>query len=112
MACAVGLSVIEFIMDNGVLNNVKKMGEYFKTELHNILNDYPNILKDVRGVGLMIALQFRGPAGPALMGLLDKGVLALTAGKPNLRFLPPYIIKKDEIDFAITSLKEVLSEVS
>ncbi len=112
LACAVGISVIDFIIENDILNNVKKMGEYFKTELNNLLNLYPNILKDVRGVGLMIALQFRGPAGPALMGLLDKGVLALTAGKPNLRFLPPYIITKDEIDFAISSLKEVLGEVS
>ena len=112
LACAVGISVIDFIIENDILNNVKKMGEYFKAELNNLLNLYPNILKDVRGVGLMIALQFRGPAGPALMGLLDKGVLALTAGKPNLRFLPPYIITKDEIDFAISSLKEVLGEVS
>ena len=112
LSCAVGISVIEYIMKNDILDNVKKMGKYFTQELNYLVDDYPSILKDVRGVGLMIALQFRGSAGPALMGLLDRGILALTAGKPNLRFLPPYIISKKEIDHTILSLKEILDEIS
>ena len=64
---------------------------------------------EVRGLGLMIGVEFRGEAAPVLKGLKDKGILAVKAGDKVLRLLPPLVVKRAEIRQLLTALDEVLA---
>ena len=67
------------------------------------------MVKEIRGRGLMIGIELNGPAGPYLQALLEKNVLAISAGKKVLRLLPPLTISKEELTQGIDAMIEVLS---
>lgn len=118
LACAAALETLRIIDEDGLLDNCKKMGSYFKTRLMELKDKYPNVIGDVRGVGLMIAMEIVDEDGrpDAKMTAeikekaLDRDVLLLTCGSDHnvVRFIAPLIITEKEIDIVIDVIDDIL----
>ena len=109
-ACSVALAVMEQIYKKGFLNNVKKISKYFHSELNKIKNEYPDIIKDVRGVGLLIGLQLFEDQTKFVKKLMDNKLLTIRAAENVIRVLPPLNVKKKEIDLSIEIIRKVCKE--
>jgi len=105
LACATALASIEFIEKNNLVKRSYEMGDYFIKKLENI---HTPLIKDIRGKGLMIGIELKEKAGKYVKELMDRGIIALLAGKYVIRLLPPLIIGKEEIDYVVKALEEVL----
>ena len=105
VCCAGALSVLEQL-DDAMLTSVKEKGEYLKAELLKI----PGVL-EVRGLGMMLGVGISPEivAGQKVTELLENGLLCLTAGHNTIRLLPPLTITKEEMDKALSIMKEVLA---
>ncbi|MFD2616197.1 aspartate aminotransferase family protein [Terrilactibacillus laevilacticus] len=120
IACAAGLAVIELLQD-GWLENAQNMGEYFIEQLKTCAVSYPSI-RDIRGLGLMIGMEFiteeGKPDSKTVSNLqakaLEKGLLLLNCGvdKNVIRFIPPVIVTKADIDLAVSIINESLKEIT
>ena len=105
LVCAAANAVLDTVGDGQFLEQVKEKGEYLKKGILSIGS--PNIL-GVRGMGLMLAIIVEDGKHAAYANkLLEKGVIGLTAGKNAVRLLPPLTISKEEMDEALTIMKEV-----
>ena len=105
IVCAAANAVLDTVGDGQFLEQVKEKGEYLKNGILSIGS--PNIL-GVRGMGLMLAIIVEDGKHAAYANkLLEKGVIGLTAGKNAVRLLPPLTISKEEMDEALTIMKEV-----
>ncbi|HIY39081.1 MAG TPA: aspartate aminotransferase family protein [Candidatus Agathobaculum merdigallinarum] len=105
LVCAAANAVLDTVGDGQFLQQVKEKGEYLKNGILSIGS--PNIL-GVRGMGLMLAIIVEdGKHAVFANKLIEKGVLALTAGKNAVRLLPPLTISREEMDEALTIMKEV-----
>ena len=105
LVCAAANAVLDTVWDGQFLAQVKEKGEYLKNGILSIGS--PNIL-GVRGMGLMLGIIVEDGKHAAYANkLIEKGVLALTAGKNAVRLLPPLTISKEEMDEALTIMKEV-----
>ncbi len=120
LACAAALKTLEIIEEKGVLDHCKKQGAYFMDCLHRLQEKYPKRIGDVRGVGLMVAMEITDEYGnpdasyTALIKnkALEKDVLLLTCGSDHnvVRFIPPLTVSTEEIDLAIRVIDEVMEE--
>lgn len=97
-SCAAGCAVIDYILKNGLIDKSREMGKYFLNKLKGIKKKY-TIIKDVRGIGLMLAMEFREEVADILVrnALKDYIILNKVSGS-ILRFLPPLMITKDNIN--------------
>ena len=107
LAMSVGNAVLDQILERGFLTNVKKLSKYFHSELNKIKKDYPVIIKEVRGVGLLIGLQLHSDQTKFIQKLMDNKLLTIRAAENVIRILPPLNVKKQEIDMAIKIIKKV-----
>ncbi len=105
VACAASSAAIDFIRDKNILEHVNEMGEYFIQELRKIDSDK---IRDVRGEGLMIGVELKEKPSKYLKALMERGVMANIAGVSVIRFLPPLVITKEQIDEVVNALREVL----
>ena len=107
LACAAGQATLKFIIDNDIAGNAKKVGQYLTTKLEGLRQKF-QFITDVRGCGLLVAMEFSSDtARAAVMTCLDRGLL-VNRLKPNaLRFMPPLIIGNKEVDEALGILDNV-----
>ena len=110
LAMSVGNAVLDQIFKKGFLKNVEKNSKYFHSELKKIQKEYSNIIKEVRGLGLLIGLQLHSDQSKFIQKLMDNNFLTIRAGEHVIRLLPPLTVKKKEIDLAIRILKKVCKE--
>ena len=110
LAMAVGNAVMDQI-NNNLLINVKKMSKYFIHGLNEIKIKYPNIIKEVRGVGLLIGLQLFNDQTKFIKKLNDNKLLTIRAAENVIRILPPLNVKKKEIDIALKIISKVCNEL-
>ena len=106
LVTAAANAVLDVIYEDNLLDNVNEVGEYFISELKKLDNE---IIDDVRGKGLMIGLQLTKPGAEYVDKLREKGFLINCTAGNVLRFVPPLIISKTEIDKFIKALREVLN---
>jgi acetylornithine/N-succinyldiaminopimelate aminotransferase len=108
LACAAGYATVRFVIDNNIAGRVKEVGQYLVGKLEKMKPKFPAIT-DIRGRGLLVALEFNSDIAPALVtACLERGLL-VNKLKPNaLRFMPPLIIGKKEVDEALAILDEAL----
>ena len=111
LAMSVGNAVLDKILKKGFLKNVQKISKYFYSELNKIKNEYPKIIKEVRGVGLLIGLKLFKDQTKFIQKLMDNQLLTIRAGENVIRILPPLIVKKKEIDLAIKIIRKVCKEL-
>lgn len=106
---AAGLATIETLIEDGLFERAKKTGAYALDRLRNDLQDYP-VIRAVRGLGLLIGIEFDGPVAPFIQELHQSGLLVLQGGTHVIRFMPSLYVTHDEMDKAIEILCHVLSK--
>jgi acetylornithine/LysW-gamma-L-lysine aminotransferase len=106
LACAAAAAAIDFLVDQDLPKQAAEKGEYFMQRLRAIAD--PRI-REIRGLGLMIGIELKQKAGPIAQAMLKEGVLVLLAGTTVLRFLPPLVITRQEIDTVVSALTKVLA---
>ena len=104
-ACAAALAAIHVIESQNLVDNARDLGDYFQEQLQRI--DSLKI-REVRGLGLMIGVELKEKVGTYVQQLMEKGVIALLAGATVIRFLPPLVITRKEIDTVVAALSEIL----
>ncbi|MDB4081417.1 aspartate aminotransferase family protein [Candidatus Pelagibacter sp.] len=107
LAMSVGNAVLDQIFQKGFLTNVRKISKYFHSELNKLKIEFPKIIKEVRGVGLLIGLQLHNDQTKFIQKLIDNKLLTIKAADNVIRILPPLNVKKQEIDLAIKIIKKV-----
>ena len=107
LAMSIGNAVLEQIFKKGFLKNVQKNSKYFLSELNKIKIQYSNVIKEVRGVGLLIGLQLYKDQTKFIQKLEDNKLLTIRAAENVVRILPPLDVKKSEIDLAIKIIRRV-----
>ena len=107
LAMSVGNAVLDQIYKKNFLKNVNRLSKYFHDELHNLKKQFPNIIKEVRGVGLLIGLQLFENQNKFIQKLMDNNLLTIRAAENVIRILPPLNVKKKEIDLAIKIIRSV-----
>ena len=112
LAMSVGNAVLDQILKKGFLNNLKKMSKYFYQELNKIKKDYPNIIKEIRGKGLLIGIQLNFDQSKFIKSLEKNYLLTIRAAENVIRILPPLNVKKNEIDLALKIINKVCKEYS
>ena len=109
LAMSVGNAVLDQILKKGFLANVKRLSKYFHSELNKLRVQFPEVIKEVRGVGLLIGLQLHNNQTKFVQKLMDNKLLTIRAAENVIRILPPLNVKKGEIDIAIKIIKKVCS---
>jgi len=111
LAMSVGNAVLDQIFKKGFLSNIRKLSNYFHSELNKIQKQFPKIIKEVRGVGYLIGLQLFFDQTKFIQKLMDNKLLTIRAAENVVRILPPLNVKKKEIDQAIQIIKKVCKEI-
>lgn len=122
VACAAANAVLDELTDGGMLDNAAKMGDYFKEKLFALQKKYTSVIGDVRGLGLMLAMEMvhpdKTPDADITTAIrtkaLEKGLLLLGCGTNHniVRFIAPTIVTEKEIDIAINIIDECLKELT
>ena len=112
LAMTVGNSVMDIISNKKFLKNVKNISEYFLSNLNKIQNQYPNIIKEIRGRGLLIGIQLKVDQTKFIKKLMDNNLLTIRAAENVVRILPPLNVKKNEINQSLEIIKKVCSELN
>jgi len=110
VACATGLVVIEELF-SGMMENVNTVGDYLKTKLLQLMEQFPKLIQEVRGYGLMLGLLLTFDAQLLVDELLNQQVIANAASGKVLRIVPPLVITLDEAQLFITKLHLSLLEL-
>ncbi len=105
LGSAAALAAVEFMLEKNLPEQAQKKGEYFLKKLKQINSSK---IRQVRGKGLMVAVELKERAGPYISALMEKGILVIPSGKTVIRFLPPLIITEKQIDEAVEKLEKVL----
>ncbi len=105
LACAAALATLETILNANVLENCRKVGEYFLSRLSELKEKHSQI-REVRGRGLMLAVELSIPGAGIVSDCMGKGLLINCTNENVLRFVPPLIITKQDVDKAIGILDE------
>ncbi len=111
LAMAVGNSVMDIISNKKFLHQVKSVSRYFILNLNKIKNDYPKIIKEIRGKGLLIGVKLNTNQTKFIKKLMDNNLLTIRAAENVVRILPPLNVKRNEIDQALRIIKKVCSEI-
>ncbi len=108
LACAVARAALRVLVEENMVENSARMGDYFLNGLKTLKNP---LIKDIRGRGLMIGLEFepgKVKARAYCEALKEKGLLCKETHENIIRFAPPLVVKKEDIDYALTIIQEVI----
>ena len=111
LVCAAAYAALKYQIDHNIPAQAKRVGNYFLTQLEGLKSQF-DFITDVRGRGLLIALEFNQEIGDKmLLACINRGLL-VNRLKPNaVRFMPPLIITEKEVDRAVGIVKEALGEI-
>jgi acetylornithine/N-succinyldiaminopimelate aminotransferase len=110
LAMAVGNTVMDIVSNKKFLNNVKSISKYFLLKLNQIKDTYPEVIKEIRGKGLLIGIQLYSDQAKFIKKLMENKLLTIRAAENVIRILPPLNVKKSEIDQALKIIQKVCSE--
>jgi 4-aminobutyrate aminotransferase len=120
VSCAASSAVFDIFEKENILDNVKVRGEEFRAGLHNIVRKYPGVVRDIRGLGLMNAMEFhdedvtgvKGAASQMVKECLKNEMLILSAGcNESLRFIPPLTMSKEELQTGLERIDKSVKAV-
>lgn len=107
LACAAALATIHYIESKGLPQRAAELGERLIDGLKAIPSP---LVREVRGLGLMIGVELKEKSAPYLAALAERGVLALSAGATVIRFLPPLVISAEDVDTVVEQVAEVMTK--
>lgn len=108
LACAAANVTVRLIRDPRMLEGVREKGEHFLAGARALQKKHPSKIAAVRGRGLLIGIELTSEAAPVLARLREKGVLANAAGEKTVRFAPPFVVTREEIDEGLRVLESAL----
>lgn len=112
LACAIARTAIKVLVEEGMIENSAELGSYFLEQLRGIRS---NAVRQVRGRGLMLAVELQPEAGgayPVIHALKERGILAKDTHNNTIRISPPLVITRDEVDWALEQFDSVLTGVA
>ena len=110
LAMVIGNTIMDEVFKKGFLKNVKRNSTYFLKQLNLIKKRYPKIIKEIRGIGLLIGIQVKVDLGTFINELTKNKLLTIRAAENVVRILPPLNVKKKEIDLALKIINKVCSK--
>jgi acetylornithine/succinyldiaminopimelate/putrescine aminotransferase len=111
LATAAGVAALTALLEEGMLENCQKVGEYFLSRLGEIKKKYP-FVQEVRGKGLILGMELKMEGSSIVKEMMQKGFLINCTMGNVLRFLPPLIVTQQEVDQMLEALEEVFKGVS
>ena len=111
LAMTVGNTVMDIVSKKSFLNNIKKLSKYFLEKLNSIKSEHPDIIKEIRGRGLLIGIQLHNNPTLFIKKLMDYRLLTIRAAENVVRILPPLNVKKKEIDIAVKIISKVCNDL-
>ncbi|MBA4393556.1 MAG: acetylornithine transaminase [Desulfobacca sp.] len=111
LVTAVADTVLSIILEEGFLSEVKRIGTYFKNGLLRLQEKFPQVIVEVRGMGLLLGMVLNQPGKPFVEACLQKGFLINCTQETILRFTPPLIIKEEAIDALMNTLENLFEEL-
>ena len=109
LVCAAACAAIDVLVEEGLPERAVTLGRYFKEKLEGLQARH-RVVREVRGLGLMLGMEMRFDVLNIILKSMDRGVLILDAGRNVLRFLPPLVIEREHIDRVIITLDTVMEE--
>jgi acetylornithine/LysW-gamma-L-lysine aminotransferase len=109
LVCAAACAAIDILIEEKLAERAATLGAYFKEKLVDLQVKH-KVVREVRGLGLMLGMELRFDVLQIILQAMDKGVLILDAGRNVLRFLPPLVIEKGQIDKVVAILDTILEE--
>jgi acetylornithine aminotransferase/acetylornithine/N-succinyldiaminopimelate aminotransferase len=111
VACAAALAFLEVLQKDNLVAECARKGDYFREKLETLRLKYPNLISEVRVIGLMVGLEVVKDGPKIVQKMLEEGILINCTAENVLRFLPPLIVKEQEIDLFISCLDKVMTEI-
>lgn len=105
LACAAGTAALRAIARDRLWESAGQLGDLLLRSLRDVASP---AVREVRGLGLMAAAELRGKAAPVLQGMMDRGFLAIPCGTTAVRFLPPLVIREDDLRRGVAAFEEAL----
>ncbi|HUI09806.1 MAG TPA: aspartate aminotransferase family protein [Bacteroidota bacterium] len=109
VACAAGTAVLAEIEEKNLISRAALMGGRLMNGLRTLAAEFPNLIREVRGYGLMVGAELDRPGDGITDSMREKGILINCTDTTVLRFLPPLIIGEEDVDLTITTLRGVLA---
>jgi acetylornithine/N-succinyldiaminopimelate aminotransferase len=115
LACAAANAVLDIVLDEKFLAHVRDMGKLLVDRLNKVVTANPQVLKEVRGLGLLVGVECHGKTGAGNSDLVrkmeEKGLLTVVAGSNVVRFVPPLIVEPKHIDEAVSIFEAACAEL-
>ncbi|MDA8432670.1 MAG: acetylornithine transaminase [Nitrospiraceae bacterium] len=112
LVCAAAVAAMEVLLEDGfVLDQCRRMGKYFQKRLEELKKEFPSIVADVRGMGLLIGMELTRDGGPIVKSCMEKGLLINCTAGSVLRFIPPLIVTEKEIDHLVDTLEQIFDRL-
>ncbi|MFZ6017656.1 MAG: acetylornithine transaminase [Nitrospirota bacterium] len=113
LVCAAAIATIETLLEDGfILDQCNRMGKYLKKGLEHLKTEFPSVIMDIRGLGLLLGMELTRDCIPLVKACLNKGVLVNCTAGNVMRFMPPLIVQEKDIDHLIDILGEALERSS
>ena len=110
LACAASLASLKTLTKKGFLQKASSQGDYFVKQLHYLKENF-SVIREVRGAGLMLAIELNQPGAKIVTACMKEGLLINCIQQNTIRFLPPLIITRKEIDLLIKTLSKVFTKI-
>ncbi len=110
LVTAVSKAVVTSLLEDGWIKHCRVVGDYFKERLEELAKKY-DFIKEVRGQGLILGVEMMIPGAAVVKAMMEKGFLINCTQEKILRFIPPLIVEKEEIDLLVETLENVLDQL-
>jgi acetylornithine aminotransferase len=111
VACAAGIAVLTEVLDNGLMDRAKEIGDYLKSQFGGLQKEFSTLIREVRGYGCMLGIDLTIEGQPIVDQLQERGFLVNCTHQTVLRFLPPFTVTEDQCDALLSSLQEILADM-
>ena len=111
VACAAAIACLKVLQEGDLIEKCQKKGEYFKAKLEGLKEKYPEKIEQIRVLGLMVGIELKEEGQEIVKKCLEEGVLINCTAGNVLRFLPPLIVKEEEIDYLIEVLDKIFKKM-
>ena len=112
LVCAAAVVTIEVLLEDGfILDQCRRMGKYLKKRLEEMKKEFPSVIAEVRGMGLLVGMELTRDGAPIVKACMDRGLLINCTAGNILRFMPPLIVTEKEIDHLIDVLEQTIDQM-
>jgi predicted acetylornithine/succinylornithine family transaminase len=113
LSCTAAIATVDTVLEDGILlDNCMRMGDYFIKNLNMLKKDFPSLIADVRGMGLMIGMELTSHGDPIVTACAERGILINCTAGNVLRFTPPLIVTEKEIDHLVGIMEDIFGGIA